>query len=32
LKEGPPGEFLTDREAQEAVRFIGRNRDRTFFL
>ena len=30
--EGPAGEFLTDREAAEAVKFITANRDRPFFL
>ena len=32
LKEGPDGEFLTDREAAEAVRFIEANRTRPFFI
>jgi arylsulfatase A len=32
LAEGPAGEYLTDREAAEAVRFITANRDRPFFL
>ena len=32
LAEGPDGEFLTDREAAEAVKFIGRNRAQRFFL
>jgi arylsulfatase A-like enzyme len=32
LQEGPDGEYLTDREAAEAVRFITANRDRPFFL
>jgi arylsulfatase A len=32
LQEGPDGEFLTDREAAEAVAFIKSNRDRPFFL
>jgi|GEM_PF-194178 len=32
LADGPPGEYLTDREAAEAVRFIRDNRDRPFFL
>jgi arylsulfatase A-like enzyme len=32
LKDGPKGEFLTDREAAEAVRFIEANRDKPFFL
>lgn len=32
LPDGPPGEFLTDRESAEALRFIGDNRDRPFFL
>jgi arylsulfatase A-like enzyme len=32
LPEGPPGEYLTDRLAAEAMNFIGRHRDRPFFL
>ncbi len=32
LPDGPPGEFLTDREAAEAVKFIRQNRERPFFL
>ncbi|MFO1460824.1 MAG: sulfatase [Verrucomicrobiota bacterium] len=32
LPEGPPGEFLPDREASEACRFIRENRERPFFL
>jgi len=32
LPDGPAGEYLTDREAAEAVRFIEENRDRPFFL
>ncbi|MFM8579700.1 MAG: sulfatase-like hydrolase/transferase, partial [Planctomycetaceae bacterium] len=32
LPEGPDGEYLTDREASEAVRFIEEHRDRPFFL
>ena len=32
LTEGPDGEYLTDREADEAVRFITKHRDRPFFL
>ena len=32
LAEGPDGEYLTDREADEAVRFITKHRDRPFFL
>jgi arylsulfatase A-like enzyme len=32
LTDGPPGEYLTDREASEAVAFITANRDRPFFL
>lgn len=32
LAEGPTGEFLTDRESAEAVKFITSNRDRPFFL
>lgn len=32
LKEGPDGEFLTDREAAEAAKFIEDNRARPFFI
>lgn len=32
LPDGPPGEFLSDRLTQEAVKFVERNRDRPFFL
>ena len=32
LPDGPDGEFLTDREAAEAAKFISANRDRPFFL
>ena len=32
LADGPKGEYLTDREAAEAVRFITAHRDRPFFL
>jgi arylsulfatase A-like enzyme len=32
LKDSQPGEYLTDRLTKEAVRFIGENRDRPFFL
>lgn len=32
LPEGPDGEYLTDREAAEAVNFITANRERPFFL
>ncbi|MDR2849302.1 MAG: sulfatase [Verrucomicrobiota bacterium] len=32
LPEGPDGEFLTDREAAEAEKFIRANRDRPFFV
>ncbi|NCX98840.1 MAG: hypothetical protein EBX35_09760 [Planctomycetia bacterium] len=32
LAEGPPGEYLTDREAAEAVRFITAHEDKPFFL
>ena len=32
LTEGPPGEFLTDREAAEAVKFIEANKEKPFFL
>ena len=31
LKDGPQGEYLTDRLASETVSFIERNRDRPFF-
>lgn len=32
LIDGPAGEYLTDREAAEATRFVERHRDRPFFL
>ena len=32
LAEGPDGEFLTDREAAEAVKFIEANKEKPFFL
>ncbi|MBM3826481.1 MAG: sulfatase [Verrucomicrobia bacterium] len=32
LKEGPDGEFLTDREATEAAKFIETNRAKPFFI
>jgi arylsulfatase A-like enzyme len=32
LSEGPKGEFLTDREAAEAVKFIEANKEKPFFL
>jgi len=32
LPDGPPGEFLTDREAREAVAFIEAHRNTPFFL
>jgi arylsulfatase A-like enzyme len=32
LEEGPEGEYLTDREAAEAERFIRANQERPFFL
>ncbi|MBL9172248.1 MAG: sulfatase [Verrucomicrobiales bacterium] len=32
LPDGPPGEFLPDRESAEACRFIRENRTRPFFL
>ena len=32
LPEGPAGEYLTDREAAEAEKFVEANRDRPFFL
>jgi arylsulfatase A-like enzyme len=32
LEDGPAGEYLTDREAEESIRFIEQNKDRPFFL
>ncbi len=32
LPDGPPGEYLTDRESAEACGFVERHRDRPFFL
>ncbi len=32
LQDGPDGEYLTERLADEAVRFIERNKDQPFFL
>lgn len=32
VTDGPPGEYIVDRLADEAVRFIEANRDRPFFL
>ena len=32
LPDGSPGEYLTDRLTDEAVKFIGENRQRPFFL
>lgn len=32
ITDGPPGEYITDRLTDEAVRFIESNRDRPFFL
>ena len=32
LPDGPPGEFLTDREAAEACKFIAANREQPFFI
>ncbi len=32
LPDGPPGEYLTDREGEEAVKFIQAHRDQPFFL
>lgn len=32
LRDGPPGEYLTDREQEEASNFIRENRNKPFFL
>lgn len=32
LKDGPAGEYLTDRECSEAIRFIEKNRAQPFFV
>jgi arylsulfatase A-like enzyme len=32
IKDGPKGEYLTDRLAEEAVHFLDENKDRPFFL
>lgn len=32
LPDGPPGEFLTDRLTQEAVKFIEANKDKPFYI
>lgn len=32
ITTGPPDEYLTDRQSEEAVRFIGRNKNQPFFL
>jgi arylsulfatase A-like enzyme len=32
LKDGPAGEYLTDREAEEAAKFIEKNQDHPFYL
>jgi arylsulfatase A len=32
LPDGPPGEYLTDREGNEALKFMEANRQRPFFL
>lgn len=32
LKDGPAGEYLTDRSTDEAIRFIAENRNNPFFL
>jgi arylsulfatase A-like enzyme len=32
LRDGPPGEYLTDRLTDEAIKFIEANKDRPFFL
>ena len=32
LKDGPDGQYLTDRLTEEALKFIGANKDKPFFL
>ena len=32
LSDGPPGEFLTDRLTQEAIKFITANKDKPFYI
>ncbi len=32
LPDGPPGEYLTDRLTDEAIKFIGAHKDKPFFL
>ncbi|HNR41264.1 MAG TPA: sulfatase [Bacteroidales bacterium] len=32
LDNGPPGEYLTDRQTDEAIRFIENNREKPFFV
>lgn len=32
ITDGPPGEYIVDRLAEEAVRFIDENKDRPFYL
>jgi arylsulfatase A-like enzyme len=32
LPDGPPGEFLTDRLTQEAIKFIDANKDKPFYI
>ncbi len=32
IEQGPPGEYITDRLGQEAVKFIRKNAERPFFL
>lgn len=32
LKDGPPGEYLTDRQTDEAIKFIEKNRKKPFYL
>ena len=32
ITDGPPGEYIVDRQAEEAERFLSANKDRPFFL
>jgi arylsulfatase A-like enzyme len=32
ITDGPPGEYIVDRQAAEAVKFLNENKDRPFFL